>query len=73
MRFLATVEMHRFLRNVWLGDAHQNWHYCAARASRLSFILALTIYYFHLLLLSEITPQVSTTKEAVSSENRDAF
>ena len=45
--------------------------YYGDRVSRLSFILALTIYAFHLLLFSNITPQVSITKEAAKAENRD--
>lgn len=53
------------------GVAHQKSHYYGDRVSRLSFILALTIYAFHLLLFSSITPQVSITKEAAISENRD--
>lgn len=69
--FLAIGEIRRHLKNVWSAVAYQEWHYYGDRVSRLSFILALTIYAFHLLLFSNITPQVSITKEPAISENRD--
>lgn len=55
----------------YLGVAYQTWHYYGDRVARLSFILALTIYSFHLLLFFALTPQVPIAKEAAISENRD--
>lgn len=68
---LPTRKIHSLLKNVSSGGAHQKWNYYGDRVSRLSFVLALTIYSFHLLLFSNITPQVSITKAAAISKNRD--
>lgn len=56
-----------FLKNA----ADQKWHCYGDKPSRLRAILTLTVDSFHLLLFSNLTPEVSITKEAAVSENRD--
>lgn len=65
--FLATGQILWFLKNTWMMLLTKNVY----RLSKLSSILALTIYSFFPLAISYCKSYISMTKEAAISEKRD--